>query len=106
MLTHDSASSDAQAAAFRAEIQRLRKPPRDTRAGEPSTLVGGPAGDPAGGPAGGIDLGPASVYEVITRQMVESLRDELREIKSRLNTLLFMMIGAIMVELAMRIIGP
>ncbi len=98
MLTHDSASSDAQAAAFRAEIQRLRKPPRDTRAGEPST--------PGGGPAGGIDLGPASVYEVITRQMVESLRDELREIKSRLNTLLFMMIGAIMVELAMRIIGP
>ncbi len=102
MLTHDSASSDAQAAAFRAEIQRLRKPPRDTRAGDPDT----PGGGPAGGPSGGIDLGPASVYEVITRQMVDSLRDELREIKSRLNTLLFMMIGAIMVELAMRIIGP
>lgn len=102
MLTHDSASSDARAAAFRAEIQRLRKSPRDKQAVAPDV----PGGGPAGGPAGGIDLGPASVYEVITRQMVDSLRDELREIKSRLNTLLFMMIGAIMVEFAMRIIGP
>lgn len=99
MMTNDSASSDTNAAAFRAEIQRLRKPSRDTRDGRPDALRGGPAG-------GGLDLGPASVYEAITRQMVDSLRDELREIKSRLNTLLFMMIGAILVELAMRIIGP
>ena len=103
MMTHDSALADAHTAAFRAEIQRLRRPRRE---GTSFDAREKPPGGPAGGPAGGIDLGPASVYEAITRQMVESMRDELREIKSRLNTLLFMMIGAIMVELAMRIIGP
>lgn len=99
MMTHDSASSDAHANALRAEMQRLRRPRHEGATPDPG-------GKPSGGPAGGIELGPASVYEAITRQMVDSLRDELREIKSRLNTLLFMMIGAIMVELAMRIIGP
>lgn len=102
MLIHESDQVSTQAEAFRAELQRLRRPHRQGGQGAPSD----PDGTPAGGPAGGIDLGPASVYEAITRQMVESMRDELREIKSRLNTLLFMMIGAIMVELAMRIIGP
>jgi hypothetical protein len=96
MLLHDSASSaDAHAAALRAEIQRHRRPRREET-----------AADPESPPPGGIDLGPASVYEAITRQMVESLRDELREIKSRLNTLLFMVIGAILIEFAMRMIGP
>jgi len=100
MLVHDSDQAPAtQAEAFRAEIQRLRRPRREGGPSDPDETL-------SGGPGGGIDLGPASVYEAITRQMVESLRDELREIKSRLNTLLFMMIGAIMVELAMRIIGP
>ncbi len=103
MLTTDHAStSDAQATALRAEIQRLRRPRqpvRDEAHREPDESM-------SGGQAGGIDLGPASVYEAITRQMVESLRDELREIKSRLNTLLFMVIGAIMIEFAMRMIGP
>jgi len=98
MMVNDPDHAATQTEIFRAEMQRLRRPPRE---GPPSDPDG-----PAGGPAGAIDLGPASVYEAITRQMVESLRDELREIKSRLNTLLFMMIGAIMVELAMRIIGP
>jgi len=98
MMVNESDHASMQAEAFRAEMQRLR---RSRRQGGPSD-----PNDTSGGPGGGIDLGPASVYEAITRQMVESLRDELREIKSRLNTLLFMMIGAIMVELAMRIIGP
>lgn len=102
MMTHDSASSDAHAAAFRAEVQRLRRPRQPVHDG--ATID--PDQKPSSGPAGGIELGPASAYEAITRQMVESLRDELREIKSRLNTLLFMMIGAILIELAMRIIGP
>lgn len=103
MMNDSDLASGTQAEAFRAEIQRLRRPRRE---GTPFDAGEKPPGGPAGGPAGGIDLGPASVYEAITRQMVESLRDELREIKSRLNTLLFMMIGAIMIELAMRIIGP
>lgn len=103
MMVNETDQVSTQAEIFRAEMQRLRRPRREGAPSDPDeTLSGGPEGRPAGG----IDLGPASVYEAITRQMVESLRDELREIKSRLNTLLFMMIGAIMVELAMRIIGP
>jgi hypothetical protein len=95
MMNDSTSSVDVHAAALRAEIQRHRRPRRE-----------GTAADSGSPPPGGIELGPASVYEAITRQMVESLRDELREIKSRLNTLLFMVIGAILIEFAMRMIGP
>ena len=46
-----------------------------------------------------IDLRPATAFKAITRQMVESLAEELREIKSRLNSLIFMMVGAIFSKL-------
>ncbi len=52
-----------------------------------------------------IDLRPATAFEAITRQMVESLSEELREIKSRLNSLIFMMIGAILLEIVSRMIS-
>lgn len=52
-----------------------------------------------------VDLRPASAYEAITRQMVESLTAELREIKGRLNGLIFMMIGAILLDIASRAVG-
>ncbi len=63
---------------------------------------------PTAGPPPGpdpIDLRPTSAYEAITRQMVESLAAELREIKSRLNGLIFMMIGAILLDIASRALG-
>jgi hypothetical protein len=37
--------------------------------------------------------------------MVEGLRDELREIKSRLNGLLFLVAGAMLVDMALRLTG-
>jgi hypothetical protein len=52
-----------------------------------------------------IDLRPASAYEAITRQMVESLDDDLREIKARLNGLIFMMVGAIVLDIIGRAFG-
>ncbi|CAN5854029.1 hypothetical protein BH24CHL3_BH24CHL3_09340 [soil metagenome] len=52
-----------------------------------------------------IDLRPASAFEAITRQMVESLSAELREIKSRLNGLIFMMVGAILLEIVSRLLA-
>ena len=79
-------SSDA----FRAQLQCFRAPRED---------------DPANAP-GQLDLGPASVYEAVTRQMVESLAGDIRDIKGRLNTLFFMLIGGIMLEIAIRIISP
>lgn len=52
-----------------------------------------------------LDLRPATAFEVITRQMVESLTEELRDIKSRLNGLIFMMIGAILLEIVSRMMA-
>jgi len=37
--------------------------------------------------------------------MVESLSSELREIKSRLNGLIFMMVGAILLEIVSRLLA-
>jgi len=54
---------------------------------------------------GPVDLRPASAYEAVTRQMVESLADDLREIKSRLNGLLFMVTGTIMIEVITRMLA-
>ena len=48
---------------------------------------------------------PGSVYEAVTRQMVHSLRGEVRDVKSRINQLITIVIGAIMLEVLMRLIG-
>jgi BMFP domain-containing protein YqiC len=52
-----------------------------------------------------VDLRPASAFEAVTRQMVESMADELREIRNRLNSLLFMMAGAIVLDVVSRLTG-
>ena len=70
---------------LKAEVERLRRP-------RPK-------------PGSGIDLEPASAYEAVTRQMVEGLRDELREIRSRINGLLFIMVGTVVTEVTLRIAG-
>ncbi len=48
---------------------------------------------------------PASAYELMTRQMVVTLQTELEEIKRRVNGVLFAVITAIAVELALRLAG-
>jgi hypothetical protein len=63
-----------------------------------------PTGTPTP-PETGIDVRPASTYEAVTRQMVEFLADDLREIKSRLNNLVFMIAGAILIDVISRVIG-
>lgn len=52
-----------------------------------------------------VDLRPASAYEAVTRQMVEGLAEDLREIKTRLNGLLFMLAGAIVLDGITRLVG-
>ncbi len=71
---------------FREQLAALQRPP-STSQSEP------------------IDLRPGNAYEAVTRQMVESLTDELREIRGRLNGLIFMMIGAIVLDIVTRIGG-
>ena len=50
-----------------------------------------------------VSLEPASAYEAVTRQMVIGLTEELKEIKSRINTLLFMVAGSLLLDLALRL---
>ncbi|MEZ4496867.1 MAG: hypothetical protein R2845_08865 [Thermomicrobiales bacterium] len=50
-----------------------------------------------------VTMEPGTAYEAVTRQMVESLRDDLREIRGRINGLLFVMIGAVGAEAILRI---
>lgn len=52
-----------------------------------------------------LDLGPTSTYEVLTRQMVERMADDLDEIKGRLNGLLFLVAGAVIVDMIARVIS-
>ena len=52
-----------------------------------------------------VEVGPGSAYEAVTRQMVEGLAEEMAEIKGRLNGLLFMVAGAIVVDVALRVAG-
>lgn len=49
-----------------------------------------------------LDLEPATAYEAITRQKVESLEDDLREIKSRVDTIFYLVIGSILVDMLAR----
>ena len=92
-MTDTRDGSDA-AAALRAQIRLLR--------GRPS-LAPRSRDHPADS-AGGIDTGPASTYEVVTRQMVDSLAEDLREIKSRLNALFYALLGGILLDLLGRVL--
>lgn len=56
-------------------------------------------------PVPSISLEPTSTYEAVTRQMVLSLEDDLREIKARLNGLLFMVAGSVLLDVALRLAG-
>ena len=51
----------------------------------------------------GVDVRPSSAYEAVTREMVQSMRAEIAEIKSRLNGLLFMVAGSIVVDIVIRL---
>lgn len=52
-----------------------------------------------------VDLEPSTAYEAITREKVESLEDDLREIKSRVDTIFYLVIGSIVVDMLTRWIG-
>lgn len=52
-----------------------------------------------------VELRPVSAYEAVTRQMVEGLAEDLKEIRGRLNGLLWMVAGAIVLDVVMRVAG-
>jgi len=51
-----------------------------------------------------VDEKPRSVYEVVTRQMLLELKEDLAEVKGRVNTLLWLVLGATVVEFVMRLV--
>jgi hypothetical protein len=50
-------------------------------------------------------LVPGSSYEAVTRQMVKSLTGEVRDVKQRVNHLITLIVGAILLEILMRFFG-
>ena len=52
-----------------------------------------------------VDLTPKSAHEAITRQMVADLAADLAEVKTRVNAILWLVAGAVIVDLAMRLAG-
>lgn len=52
-----------------------------------------------------VDLEPGCAFGAVTRQMVDDLGEELREIRARLNHLFTLIIGAIAVDIILRLIG-
>lgn len=51
-----------------------------------------------------VDDKPRSVYELVTRQMLEQVKDDVNEVKGRVNTLLWLVTGAMLIELLMRVV--
>jgi hypothetical protein len=48
-----------------------------------------------------INTDPQTVHELITRQMVVELREEVREVRNRVNGLIFTVVGAVVVQLVL-----
>ena len=93
-MTDTRTGSDHVAESLRAQVRRMRDRSRnESRSRDHPTDS-----------AGGIDTGPTSTYEVITRHRVNDLADELREIKARINTLIFALVGGILLDFLGRVI--
>lgn len=77
---------------------RLRRAIGDFRAA-------GTEGRQTEGHAESVDLTPKSAHEAITRQMVTDLAADVAEIKSRVNAVLWLVTGAVAVDVVMRLAG-
>lgn len=53
----------------------------------------------------GIDLRPASAFEAVTRQMVEDVAEQLRDLRGRIDWLIFVIASAIVGEFLGRFFG-
>ena len=69
-----------------------------------TTLMGGDIAQPQSG-AQPVDERPRSVYEILTRQMLEEVRDDLAEVKGRVNALLWLVAGAVLLDWLARLVG-
>ena len=56
-------------------------------------------------PAEAVDLTPKSAHEAITRQMVTDLAADVAEVKTRINAVIWLLVGAVAVDVVMRLVG-
>ena len=49
-----------------------------------------------------VEFGPGTVYEIVTRSMVNSLSEDVREIRNRINGLFWLLAGTVAVDLVMK----
>lgn len=52
-----------------------------------------------------VDLEPKSTYEVITREKVEHIDEELKEIRYRVNGIFYLVIGSVLLDWLPRWLG-
>lgn len=52
----------------------------------------------------GVDLAPSSAYEAVTRQMVSDLRREIGYLRRRMDTLFYVVVSAIVVDVLGRLV--
>ena len=52
-----------------------------------------------------VDVQPTSVYEAITRQMVVDLAGEIHSVRTRIDSLFSVVVGAILLDLLLRLAG-
>ena len=52
-----------------------------------------------------VDLDPKSTYEVITREKVRYIEQELKEIRYRVNGIFYLVIGSVLMDVLLRWLG-
>lgn len=52
-----------------------------------------------------IDLEPRSAYEAMTRAKVDDIERELAQVRGRLDTLIWAVVGAVVVSVVMQLMG-
>ena len=50
-----------------------------------------------------IDLSPASGFDVLIQERIRSLEDGLREVRARINGLIFLIVGVVIVQVVLRV---
>lgn len=53
----------------------------------------------------GAELAPDSAFDVQMRERVRGLEDGLKEVKDRVNGLIFLVVGAVVVQVVLRFVG-
>lgn len=56
-------------------------------------------------PSSGVDLAPASTFDALLDQRIRDLEHHVGELKTRVNGLLFLVVGAVIVQIVLGLLG-